>query len=97
MGYFGGKAFEDDHTKAFITAFVAAMVATVLIEVIRHVAARRSTSQTMAIPGYAIVDNTTLKGATGDNTTLEDATGNSATVEGTTGNSASDASDRSTG
>ncbi len=43
LGYFGGKAFEDDHTKAFITAFVTAMTATVLIEVVRHFVARRST------------------------------------------------------
>ncbi len=36
LGYFGGKAFEDNHTKAFIVAFSAALGITVVIEVVRH-------------------------------------------------------------
>jgi membrane-associated protein len=36
LGYIGGKAFEDDHTRAFLVAFGAAIAATVLIEVVRH-------------------------------------------------------------
>jgi membrane protein DedA with SNARE-associated domain len=44
LGYFGGIAFEDDHTKAFITAFVTAMAATALIEIIRHFVSKRSPS-----------------------------------------------------
>jgi membrane protein DedA with SNARE-associated domain len=36
LGYVGGKAFEDDHTRAFLVAFGAAIAATVLIEVVRH-------------------------------------------------------------
>ncbi|HZB40242.1 MAG TPA: DedA family protein [Ilumatobacter sp.] len=40
LGYFGGKAFEDDHTKAFLVAFSAAIGMTILVEVVRHVRAR---------------------------------------------------------
>ncbi len=40
LGYIGGKAFEDDHTKAFLLAFVAAISATLLIELVRHFRAR---------------------------------------------------------
>jgi membrane-associated protein len=36
LGYVGGKAFEDDHTRAFLVAFGTAIAATVLIEVVRH-------------------------------------------------------------
>lgn len=36
LGYIGGKAFEDNHTLAFIVAFAAALVMTVLIELVRH-------------------------------------------------------------
>ena len=36
LGYLGGKAFEDNHTLAFVVAFGAALSVTVLIEVIRH-------------------------------------------------------------
>jgi membrane protein DedA with SNARE-associated domain len=36
LGYIGGKAFEDNHTLAFVVAFAAALGMTVLIEVIRH-------------------------------------------------------------
>ena len=36
LGYVGGKTFEDDHTQAFLLAFVTALSATVLIEVVRH-------------------------------------------------------------
>jgi membrane protein DedA with SNARE-associated domain len=36
LGYIGGKAFEDNHTKAFLLAFVTALSATILIEVVRH-------------------------------------------------------------
>jgi membrane-associated protein len=40
LGYIGGKAFEDDHTKAFLLAFVAAISATLLIELVRHFRSR---------------------------------------------------------
>lgn len=40
LGYFGGKAFEDDHTTAFLVAFGAALGVTVLIEVVRHLRAK---------------------------------------------------------
>ena len=36
LGYLGGKAFEDNHTLAFVVAFGAALGVTVLIEVVRH-------------------------------------------------------------
>lgn len=44
LGYLGGKAFEDNHTKAFLTAFVTSVTATVLIEVVRHFMSKRSES-----------------------------------------------------
>jgi len=40
LGYFGGKAFEDDHTKAFLVAFSAALGMTVIVEVVRHLRER---------------------------------------------------------
>ena len=40
LGYFGGKAFEDDHTKAFLVAFSAAIGMTILVEVVRHLRSR---------------------------------------------------------
>jgi membrane-associated protein len=40
LGYFGGKAFEDNHTAAFLVAFSAAIGITVIIEVIRHLRAK---------------------------------------------------------
>ncbi len=36
LGYIGGRTFEDDHTLAFLVAFVSAVSITVLIELIRH-------------------------------------------------------------
>lgn len=35
LGYIGGQAFEDDHTKSFLVAFGAALAVTGLIELIR--------------------------------------------------------------
>jgi membrane-associated protein len=40
LGYFGGKAFEDNHTKAFLVAFSAAIGMTIIVEVVRHIRAR---------------------------------------------------------
>ena len=40
LGYFGGKAFEDDHTKAFLVAFSLSIVVTIVVEVVRHIRAR---------------------------------------------------------
>jgi membrane protein DedA with SNARE-associated domain len=40
LGYFGGKAFEDNHTKAFLVAFSAAIGITIVVEVVRHLRAR---------------------------------------------------------
>lgn len=36
LGFIGGKTFEDNHTLAFLVAFVSAVSITVLIEVVRH-------------------------------------------------------------
>lgn len=36
LGFIGGKAFEDDHTKAFLVAFGSALGVNVVIEVVRH-------------------------------------------------------------
>ena len=47
LGYFGGKAFEDDHTKAFLVAFSAAIGMTIVVEVIRHF---RSRSKVEVVP-----------------------------------------------
>ena len=44
LGYIGGKAFQDDHTRAFLVAFGAAISVTILIEVIRYVRQRRDPS-----------------------------------------------------
>jgi membrane-associated protein len=44
LGFIGGKSFQDNHTKAFLTAFSIAIVATVLVEVVRHFRTRHSTS-----------------------------------------------------
>ncbi|HSH11627.1 MAG TPA: DedA family protein [Ilumatobacter sp.] len=40
LGYIGGKAFEDNHTLAFLVAFGAALGMTVLIEAGRHLRSR---------------------------------------------------------
>lgn len=40
LGYIGGKAFEDNHTAAFLVAFGAALGATVVIEGVRHLRSR---------------------------------------------------------
>ncbi|MDJ0770049.1 MAG: DedA family protein [Ilumatobacter sp.] len=40
LGFLGGKAFEDNHTLAFLVAFVAAVSITLLIELVRHLRAR---------------------------------------------------------
>lgn len=42
LGYFGGKTFEDDHTKAFLVAFGGALSVTILIEVVRHFKSKHS-------------------------------------------------------
>jgi membrane protein DedA with SNARE-associated domain len=41
LGYLGGKAFEDNHTAAFIVAFASALGITVIIEIIRYVRNKR--------------------------------------------------------
>jgi membrane-associated protein len=45
LGYFGGKAFADDHTTAFLVAFGTAIGITLVIEVVRHV---RDSSKSVA-------------------------------------------------
>lgn len=40
LGFIGGKAFEDNHTLAFLVAFGAALSITVLIEAVRHLRSR---------------------------------------------------------
>jgi membrane protein DedA with SNARE-associated domain len=41
LGYVGGKAFEDNHTLAFLVAFGAALGITIVIEIVRHLRSRR--------------------------------------------------------
>jgi membrane-associated protein len=48
LGFVGGKAFKDDHTKAFLLAFAAAITMTVLIEIVRHTRARRASRRDAA-------------------------------------------------
>jgi membrane protein DedA with SNARE-associated domain len=36
LGFIGGKAFEDNHTAAFIVAFAGALSITIVIEIVRH-------------------------------------------------------------
>ncbi len=43
LGYFGGRAFEDNHTLAFVVAFAAALSITGLIELVRWLLRRRKT------------------------------------------------------
>ena len=40
LGYFGGKTFEDNHTKAFLVAFSLSIGMTILVEVVRHFRSR---------------------------------------------------------
>ena len=42
LGYVFGNTFKDDHTKAFVIAFVAALSITIVIEVVRHLRGRRA-------------------------------------------------------
>jgi membrane protein DedA with SNARE-associated domain len=41
LGYLGGKAFEDNHTAAFIVAFTSALSITIVIEVVRYLRNKR--------------------------------------------------------
>jgi membrane-associated protein len=41
LGFIGGQAFQDNHTKAFVVAFVLAISMTIVIEVVRHFLSRR--------------------------------------------------------
>ncbi len=41
LGFVGGRTFEDNHTKAFLFAFGGAVTVTILIEIVRHLRARR--------------------------------------------------------
>jgi len=42
LGYAGGRAFEDNHTAAFLVAFAAAISVTLIIETVRYVRHRRT-------------------------------------------------------
>jgi len=42
LGYIFGQTFEDNHTLAFLLAFVAALSVTVVIEVVRHFKAKKA-------------------------------------------------------
>ena len=46
LGYIGGKAFEDNHTKAFVVAFTSAISVTVVIELIRWLRHRNKPAPT---------------------------------------------------
>ena len=41
LGYFGGRAFEDNHTMAFVVAFAAALAVSGLTELVRWLLHRR--------------------------------------------------------
>ena len=41
LGYFGGRAFQDNHTLAFVVAFAAALSITGLTELVRWLLRRR--------------------------------------------------------
>jgi len=43
LGFIGGRSFQDDHTKAFLTAFSIAIFATVIVEIVRHFRTRHDT------------------------------------------------------
>jgi membrane protein DedA with SNARE-associated domain len=43
LGYVGGRAFQDDHTTAFLVAFGSAITVTVLIELVRYLRHRNRT------------------------------------------------------
>lgn len=45
LGYIGGQAFEDDHTKAFILAFAGALSVTGIIELVRWRRHRRAAAR----------------------------------------------------
>lgn len=45
LGYVGGRAFQDDHTKAFVAALIIGVSATVAIEVVRNRLERRRTER----------------------------------------------------
>jgi len=42
LGFIGGKTFADNHTLAFLVAFVLAVSVTLLVELVRHLRSRRS-------------------------------------------------------
>ncbi len=44
LGYFTGERFKDNHTKAFIIAFVTALAFSGLLELVRHLIKKRSRS-----------------------------------------------------
>ena len=48
LGFMGGKAFKDDHTKAFLLAFAAAISLTVVIEIVRHTRSKRASRRDAA-------------------------------------------------
>ena len=45
LGYVGGRAFADDHTRAFLVAFAGAVTLTLLIEVARYVRKSRRSAR----------------------------------------------------
>jgi membrane protein DedA with SNARE-associated domain len=51
LGYFGGKTFEDDHSKAFLVAFGGALGVTILIEVVRHFRSRHASEDSELVSG----------------------------------------------
>lgn len=44
LGFIGGRTFEDNHTKAFIVAFSMAIGATVILEIVRYIRGKKSSS-----------------------------------------------------
>lgn len=50
LGYLGGVAFEDNHTAAFLVAFLTAVTITVVIEVVRHYLDKRRAARDAKVP-----------------------------------------------
>lgn len=49
LGYLGGKAFQDNHTAAFVVAFAGALSITLVIEIVRHRRNKRKAAATQGV------------------------------------------------
>jgi membrane protein DedA with SNARE-associated domain len=53
LGYVGGRTFQDNHTVAFLVAFGTALLATVLIELVRHRLEKRRAGASAIVDAFA--------------------------------------------